>query len=64
MRLIDADALMEHLKDIPTWWANGDGAWSSPQKYPDALFYPEDIISAIECAPTVEAIAQMQPDGD
>ena len=55
-RLIDADALLEHIKGLPTWFEDGGGMWSCLDGYPKGLFYPEDIISSIENAPIVDAI--------
>ena len=55
-RLIDADALSEHIKGLPTWFEDGGGMWSCLDGYPNGLFYPEDIISSIENAPTVDAV--------
>lgn len=56
MRLIDADALVEHIKDLPTWWADGGGFYPGSMKYPEGMYDPEDIISSIENAPTIEAV--------
>lgn len=54
MRPIDADALMEDIKNLPTYWADGGGFYHGEMKYPEGMFAPEDIIAAIEKAPTVE----------
>lgn len=57
MRLIDANALAKHIKDLPTWWADDGGVYpGGSMKYPDGMFYPEDIISSIDNAPTVDAV--------
>ena len=57
MRLIDPNALVEHIKDLPTWWADDGGVYpGGSMKYPDGMYYPEDIISSIDNAPTVDAI--------
>lgn len=55
-RLIDANALAEHIKDLPTWWADDGGVYGKPMKYPDGMFDCEDVISSIEYAPTVDAV--------
>ena len=55
-RLIDANALDEHIKDLPTWWADDGGFYGGAMKYPEGMFIPEDIISSIENAPTVDAV--------
>ena len=52
MRPIDADVLLEHIKDLPMWWADAGGVYGPAVKYPEGMFYPEDIISSIENAPT------------
>ena len=53
-RYIDADALIEHIKDVPTWWFNEIVGFVS-RKYPEGLYDPNDVISSIENAPTIEA---------
>lgn len=55
-RLIDANALAEHIKDLPTWWADNGGFYGGAMKYPEGMFDPEDIISSIDNAPTVDAV--------
>lgn len=55
-RLIDADALMEHIKDLPTWWPDEGSHYMESMKYPQGMFEPDDIISSIENAPTVEVV--------
>ena len=57
MRLIDANALAKHIKDLPTWWADDGGVYpGGSMKYPDGMYYPEDIISSIDNAPTGDAV--------
>lgn len=57
MRLIDANALAKHIKDLPTWWADDGGVYpGGSMKYPDGMYYPEDIISSIDNAPTVDSV--------
>lgn len=59
VRLIDANALLDHVKDLPTCWADGGGVYpGEPMKYPDGMFEPEDVISSIENAPTIEAYTE------
>lgn len=53
-RLIDANALAEHIKDLPTWWADDGDVYGV--RYPDGMFECEDVISSIEDAPTVDAV--------
>ena len=52
MRPIDANALLEHIKDLPTWWADGGGVYGQAMKYPEGMFDVEDVVSSIENAPT------------
>lgn len=54
MRLIDADALKEHIADVPTWTQMREGEWR-PKKYPAGMYDPEDVMSSIEIAPTIDA---------
>lgn len=53
--LISRKASLEHIKDLPTWWADGGGFYPGSMKYPEGMFDPEDIINSIENAPAVEA---------
>lgn len=53
MRPIDANALLEHIKDLPTWWADGGGVYGQAMKYPEGMFDVEDVVSSIENAPTL-----------
>ena len=53
MRLIDANALLEHIKGLPTWWADGGGVYGQAMKYPEGMFDVEDVVSSIENAPTL-----------
>lgn len=53
VRLIDANALIEHIKGLPTWCADGGGVYGLTMKYPEEMFLPEDVISSIENAPTI-----------
>lgn len=57
MRLIDADALLLHIKDLPTWWADACGVYGRSMKYPEGMFDCEDVVSSIEnTKPTVDAV--------
>lgn len=51
---IEREALIEHIKDLPTWRANAGGYYSDAQKLPDGLFEPEDVIASIENAPAAD----------
>ena len=46
--------LLEHIKDLPTWWSDGSGIYSKPMKYPDGMFYCEDVVASIENAPAAD----------
>lgn len=54
-KLIKMDATIEYIKDIPTWWSDGNGTYSKATKYPDGMFDVDDIVNAIMGAPTVDA---------
>lgn len=51
---VEREALLAHIKDLPTWWADAGGYYSGAQKLPDGLFEPEDIIASIENAPAAD----------
>lgn len=53
VRPIDANALKEHIVDLPTWWADGGGVYPGSMKYPEGMFDPEDIVNSIDNAPTI-----------
>lgn len=53
---IEREALLAHIKDLPTWWADDGGYFGGAQKLPDGLFDPIDIISSIENALAVDAV--------
>lgn len=53
-RYIDADKLIEHIKDLPTWWEDEGGVYGHSMKYPEGLFHCEDVINSIENAPTAD----------
>ena len=59
MRPIDADALLEHVKDLPTWWGDAGGVYGPPMKYPQGMFDVDDIVSSIENAPTTTSQIDM-----
>lgn len=53
---IDRKALIEHIKDLPTWWGDGGGIYGKPMKYPDGMFDTEDVVSSIENAPAADVV--------
>lgn len=55
MRLIDADALMKHIKDVPTWQDCDEYLWKATN-YPHGMYNPEDIVSSIENTPAIDAV--------
>jgi hypothetical protein len=54
-RYIDADKLIEHIKDLPTWREVLGRGWLAT-KYPDGTFDCEDVISSIVNAPTADVV--------
>ena len=52
-RYIDADKLIEHIKDLPTWKEMLGVGWQ-PTKYPNGMFDCEDIINSIDNQPTAD----------
>lgn len=53
--LIDRRALLEHIKDVPTW-SQVLGEGYRPNKYPAGMYDPGDIISSVENAPSIDAV--------
>ena len=51
---INREKLLEHIKDLPTWWSDGGGIYSKPMKYPDGMFYCEDVVASIENTPAAD----------
>ena len=49
---IDREKILEHIKDLPTWWADDKGMYA--KKYPDGMFDCEDVIASIENAPAAD----------
>ena len=56
MRLINAEKLLAHIKDLPTWWADDGGVYGRSMKYPEGMFDCEDVVGSVENAPTVDAV--------
>ena len=52
---ISRSALLAVVKDVPTW-IDDDGYFMYEFKYPDGMFEPEDIVSSIENAPSVDVV--------
>ncbi len=51
---IEREALLTHMKDLPTWDATIDGFVS--KKYPAGMFDCEDVISSIENAAAADVV--------
>ena len=51
---IEREALIAHIKDLPTWWADAGGVYGRSMKYPEGMFDCEDIISSVENAPPAD----------
>jgi hypothetical protein len=47
-RYADVDKLLEHIKDLPTWWADAGGVYGSSMKYPDGMFDVNDVVNSID----------------
>jgi hypothetical protein len=52
----DLDKLLEHIKDLPTWWADSGGVFGKAMKYPDGMFDCDDVINSIENTPTADVV--------
>lgn len=52
-RYIDADKLIDHIKDLPTWREILGIGWRAT-KYPNGMFDCNDVINSIEDAPTAD----------
>ena len=55
-RYIDADRLKEHIKDLPTWWADYGGVYGQAMKYPEGMFDCEDILGTIDNQLTADVV--------
>ena len=51
---IEREALIAHIKDLPTWWADAGGVYGRSMKYPEGMFDCEDVISSAENAPAAD----------
>lgn len=56
---IEREALLLHIKDLPTWWANAGWVYGRITKYPEGMFDCEDVVNSIENAPSVEVAPVM-----
>lgn len=53
---IGKEALIAHIKDLPTWWADAGGVYGRSMKYPEGMFDCEDVISSVENAPVADVV--------
>lgn len=53
VRPIDTNALLDHIKDLNTWYNDDGYIYGYDMKYPDGMFFPDDIIASIENTPTL-----------
>lgn len=51
---IKREALIAHIKNLPTWWADAGGVYGRSMKYPEGMFDCEDVISSVENAPAAD----------
>lgn len=51
---IEREALIEHIKDLPTWWPDNYGMCTKTTKYPYGTFDCDDVVSSIENAPAAD----------
>ena len=51
---IEREALIAHIKNLPTWWADAGGVYGRSMKYPEGMFDCEDVISSVENAPAAD----------
>lgn len=50
----EKEALIAHIKDLPTWWADAGGVYGRSMKYPEGMFDCEDVIGSVENAPAAD----------
>lgn len=50
----EKEALIAHIKNLPTWWADAGGVYGRSMKYPEGMFDCEDVISSVENAPAAD----------
>lgn len=55
---IEREALIEHIKDLPTWdyIAKADGVYEKSTKYPEGNFNCDDVINSINNAPAADVV--------
>ena len=53
---IEREALIEHIKDLPTWWADSGGVYGQAMKYPEGMFDCDDVINSVDNAPAADVV--------
>ena len=53
---IEREALIEHMKDLPTWWADSGGVYGQAMKYPEGMFDCDDVINSVDNAPAADVV--------
>ena len=59
VRYINANVLLEHVKDLPTW-SDAEGMEDKPMKYPEGMFDCDDVINSINNAPTADVVSKAE----
>ena len=59
VRYINANALLEHIKDLPTW-SDAEGVKGKPMKYPEGMFDCDDVINSINNAPAADVVPKAE----
>lgn len=52
----EKEALIAHIKNLPTCWADAGGVYGRSMKYPEGMFDCEDVISSVENAPAADVV--------
>lgn len=47
---IEREALLAHIKDLPTWRADAGVVYGRSMKYPEGMFDCKDVVSSVENA--------------
>ena len=55
-KYIECEALIEHMKDLPTWWADSGGVYGQAMKYPEGMFDCDDVINSVDNAPAADVV--------
>ncbi len=53
---IKREALIEHIRDLPTCWADGGGVYGQAMKYPEGMFDCDDVINSVDNAPAADVV--------